>query len=285
VTHGEAASSSGAGVETGTDTVLADVRAGVGIITLNRPERRNALHPDMYTAVPQLLERFFADPQVGCILLTATGNAFCAGGDVRDGGRRRERRAPASEATTSPPSVEAAAAALTATARMVELLHEGPKISIAALPGPAVGAGIGIALAADLRIAAASARLIPGWGKLAFSGDFGGTWFLTQFLGASRALAVLVDDETIDASRGLELGLFNRVVPDAELAGAAFEWARRIAGQPQTTLRFFKENVQAATRLPLRDALPLESERMVRSAQTEEHQAAVRRWLEEKRIL
>ena len=285
MTDSAAASPPGASIESGTDTVLAEVRAGVGIITLNRPERRNALHPDMYTAVPQLLERFFADPEVGCILLTAAGNAFCAGGDVRDGRRRRERSAERSGEAPPPPSVEAAAEALPEPARMVMLLHEGPKISIAALPGPAVGAGIGVALAADLRIVAASARLIPGWGRLAFSGDFGGTWFLTQFLGASRALAVLIDDETIDASRGLELGLFNRVVPDAELAGAAFEWARKIAGQPQTTLRFFKENVQAATRLPLRDALPLESERMVRSAQTEEHQAAVRRWLAEKRIL
>ena len=284
MTESAAAPPPGASVETGTDTVLAEVRAGVGIITLNRPERRNALHPDMYTAVPQLLERFFADPQVGCILLTAAGNAFCAGGDVRDGRRRRERgpeRAPA----PAPPSVEAAAGALTETARMVTLLHAGPKISIAALPGPAVGAGIGIALAADLRIAAASARLIPGWGKLAFSGDFGGTWFLTQFLGASRALAVLVDDETIDAARALALGLFNRVVPDAELAGAAFEWARSIAGRPQPMLRSFKENVGDATRLGLADALPLESERMVRSALTEEHQAAVRQWLAEKRIL
>jgi len=285
VTDSAAASSAGARVETGTDTVLGEVRDHVGIITFNRPERRNALHPDMYAAVPQLLEHFFADPDVGCILLTAAGNAFCAGGDVRDGRRRRERDDAGAGEKAPRLSVEEAAGALTASARMVVLLHEGPKISIAALPGPAVGAGIGIALAADLRIAAASARLIPGWGKLAFSGDFGGTWFLTQFLGASRALAVLVDDETIDAARALELGLFNRVVADAELPAAAFEWARTIATQPQATLRSFKENVDHGARLPLKDALPLESERMLRSAQTDEHHAAVRRWLAEKRIL
>ena len=227
----------------------------------------------MYDAVPRLLERFFDDSEIGCVLLTGAGDAFCAGGDVRDGRRRRER-------TDAPrPSVEEAAAMLTRSARMVLLLHEGPKISIAALPGPAVGAGIGLALAADLRIAAESARLIPGWGKLAFSGDFGGTWFLTRFLGASRALAVLVDDETIDAPTALTLGLFNRVVADGELADAAFAWARSIASRPQTTLRYFKENVQQATRLTLRQALPSESERMVRSAQTDEHREAVRQWL------
>jgi 2-(1,2-epoxy-1,2-dihydrophenyl)acetyl-CoA isomerase len=261
-------------IDTGTETVRAEVRDRVGVVTFNRPERRNALHADMYDAVPRLLERFSADDEVGCVLVTAAGNAFCAGGDVRDGGRRRER-------TDPPPSLspEDAGAALAATARMVLLLHEGPKISIVALPGPAVGAGIGIALAADLRIAAESARLIPGWNKLAFSGDFGGPWFLTQFLGAARALAVLVDDETIDAAAALELGLFNRVVPDADLPDAAFAWARSIAAGPQTAQRYMKENVQQAARLSLREALPLESERMARSALTEEHRAAVREWL------
>ena len=162
---------------------------------------------------------------------------------------------------------------------MVVALHEGPKISIAALPGPAVGAGVGIALAADLRIAAESARLIPGWGRLAFSGDYGGPWFLTQFLGTSRALALLIDDEPIDAPAALAAGLFNRVVPDAELADAAFAWACTIVAGPPTAYRYFKENVQQATRLTLREALPLESERMARSALTPEHREAVRRWL------
>jgi 2-(1,2-epoxy-1,2-dihydrophenyl)acetyl-CoA isomerase len=262
-------------LDTGTETVRGEVRDGVGIITFNRPERRNALHADMYDAVPRLLERLFADPDVGCILLTGAGTAFCAGGDVRDGDTRRSR----ADAPRPPISAEAAGAALAEHARMVVLLHEGPKISIAALPGPAVGAGIGIALAADLRIAAESARLVPGWGKLAFSGDFGGPWFLTQFLGASRALAILVDDETIDAAAALEVGLFNRVVPDAELPDAAFAWARSIAAGSQTAQRFMKENVQQAGRLSLREALPLESERMARSAMTDEHRAAVREWL------
>src|SRR5450432_1730362 len=75
-------------IDTGTETVRGEVRDRVGVVTLNRPDRRNALHPDMYDAVPRLLERFYADDEVGCVLVTAAGNAFCAGGDVRDGGRR-----------------------------------------------------------------------------------------------------------------------------------------------------------------------------------------------------
>lgn len=260
-------------IDTGTDTVRGEVRDRVGIVTFNRPDRRNALHPDMYDAVPRLLDRFFADPEVGCILVTGAGGAFCAGGDVRDGSTRRER----ADATVL--SVGDATSNLTRSAKMVLQLHEGPKISIAALPGPAVGAGIGIALAADMRIAAASARLIPGWGTLAFSGDFGGTWLLTRMLGAARALAMLVGDETIDAPTALELGLFNRVVPDAELGDAAFAWARSIAHGPQSAQRYIKENVEQASRLTLREALPLEAERMARSALTQEHRDAVRSWM------
>ena len=254
-----------------TGMVLAEVRDGVGVVTLNRPERRNALHPDMYDAIPNVLEELFEDPEVGAILLTATGTAFCAGGDVRDGRGRGD---------TEDVSVEDAAARLVHNARMVLLLHEGPKLSVAALPGPAVGAGMSLALAADFRIAAASARLVPGWSNLAFSGDFGGTWLLARAMGPSRALAALLGNESIAAPAALAAGLVDRVVEDDELAGAAFAWARALADAPRVMARFMKANVRQAERLSLRDALPLEAERMVRSGQTEEHRAAVRRWLD-----
>jgi 2-(1,2-epoxy-1,2-dihydrophenyl)acetyl-CoA isomerase len=266
-------------VDTGTDTVLAEIRDGVGIVTLNRPERRNALHPDMCEQVPRVLERFETDPDVGCILVTASGTAFCAGGDVRDGLGRR----PASDGDEPrpQPGVEEAAAALTDNARMVVMLHESSKVTIAAINGPAAGAGIAIALCTDLRIAAASARFVPAWGRLGFSGDFGGTWFLTRLLGPSRAIELFVDNTEVDAKTARELGLVNRVVPDGELGDAAFEWAHRIASGPRTAWTFFKQNTRDALALDLRDALVLESERMIRSGLTEDHRAAVRAWLAE----
>lgn len=249
-------------VETGTETVRAEVRDGVGVITLDRPERRNALHPEMYEAVPALVERFDGDDNIGCILLTAAGTAFCAGGDVRSGGRRDgERRALADDA------------------RMVVAVYESPKISIAALPGPAVGAGIGIALCTDLRIAAASARLVPGWGRLGLSGDFGGPWFLARLLGPARALELLVTGSELDAASALALGLFNRVVPDDDLPDAAFAWARTIAAGPSTAYRLMKENVRHASDMKLGEALVAEATRMVEATQTEDHRRLVRAWL------
>jgi 2-(1,2-epoxy-1,2-dihydrophenyl)acetyl-CoA isomerase len=256
-------------VDTGTETVVAEIIDGVGVVTLHRPERRNALHPEMCDAVPRVLERFDTDADVGCIVITGAGTAFCAGGDVRDGGGDRRT------------SVEDAAAGLTRDARMVEVLHGSPKITIAALPGPAVGAGLSIALATDLRIAAASSRLITGWAGLGFSGDFGGTWLLTRLVGPSKALELLVDGSALDAEAALQLGLVNRVVPDDELRDAAMAWARTIAAGPTTAFGYMKANVREAMTAPLAEALPVESERMARSARTDEHRRAVKAWLAE----
>lgn len=261
-------------IDTGTDTVLAEIADGVAVITLNRPQRRNALHTEMYEAVPRLLERFATAEGVGCVLITGAGDAFCAGGDVRDGGSAKE--APAGEGDEQ---IAVRAAILADNARMVTLLHSMPKVTIAALPGAAVGAGMSIALSTDLRIAARSARLIPGWSKLAFSGDFGGAWLLTHLVGPSKALELLIADEPIGADSAERLGLFNRVVDDADLPTAARQWAALIATGPTAAFAGTKANVLDARTLSLSDALLPESERMVRSALTQEHRDAVRAWL------
>ncbi|WP_054815013.1 enoyl-CoA hydratase/isomerase family protein [Nocardia arizonensis] len=267
------ASSADSVIDTGTDTVLARITEGVGVVTLNRPERRNALHPEMFDGVPRALERFAEDSEVGCVLINGAGASFCAGGDVRDG---RARRAADSD---PPPTLEQRVAELTHNARMVRLLHEMPKVTIAALSGGSVGAGLSIALSTDLRVADRSAMLIPGWGRLALSGDFGGAWFLSRLVGPSKALELLVDGAPIAADAALALGLVNRVVEVDELDTAAMAWARTIASGPSVALGRMKANVLDAYRLSLAEALPLESERMVRSGSTDEHKQAVRAWL------
>lgn len=247
-----------------TDMIQAEIHDGVGVITLNRPSQRNALHPDMYDAMAELLERFAADAAITCVLVTSAGSVFCAGGDVRLG---------IGAAPSRDPGVE-----LVDKARIVRLLHEMPKVTVAALPGPAVGAGMSIALAADLRIAARSASLIPGWGKLGFSGDFGGTWFLTRLVGPARAMQILIDGRPVDAETALSLGLINRVVADADLPTAARDWARAIAAGPGTAWQGVKANVADAATLSLDQALPREAERMIECRVTDGHRLAVRAW-------
>lgn len=226
-------------IDTGTDVVLAEIVDGVGIVTLNRPERRNALHPDMFRVIPEVLIRFEQDPEVHCILITGAGTAFCAGGDVRDGAARRS--APPADGPPPPPNIEEAGARLAHDARMVTMLYGSEKVTMAALPGAAVGAGLGIALSTDLRIAARSAKLIGGWGKLGFSGDFGGPWLLTRLVGPSRALEILVDDRPIRAEEAERIGLVNRVVDDDVLVAEAMAWARSIADKPQMAQQFQDE--------------------------------------------
>jgi 2-(1,2-epoxy-1,2-dihydrophenyl)acetyl-CoA isomerase len=261
-------------IDSGTSTVLFEVVDHVGVITLNRPERRNALHREMYAPIKAVLADFAVDDDVGCIVITGAGSGFCAGGDVRDGRRR--------DPDTPPPTVGESAAALHADALVAQMLHEIPKLTLAAVNGAAVGAGLSIALACDLRIMSRSAIFVPGWSRLAFSGDFGGTWFLTRLLGPSRALEVLVTNETIAADSALACGLTNRVVDDERFSTAWQDWARQLAGGPKSAIAMMKANVRQALVEPLASALVSESERMARSSRTADHKEAVRAWLDKR---
>lgn len=254
--------------------LLGEISDGVGVITLNRPERRNALAPAMYPAARSLLDRFRHDADVGCVLLTGSGTTFCSGGDIKDVSEDRAGR--------RPPPYEERVDGLLSDARLAQLIHEHPKLVVAALPGPAVGAGLALALACDLRIAAERATLFTGWARLALAGDFGGSWFLTRLVGPARALELMVDNEPIDARRAADLGLVNRVVGDDELPDAAHHWARRLASGPTTAYRYMKENIRTALRSDLATALPAETANMIRSSRTQEHGAAVRAWIEDR---
>ncbi len=258
---------------TGTEVVRIEVHERVAAIMLHRPERRNALHHEMFEPITRALAEFAERDDVGCIVLTGSGSAFCAGGDVSGEGARPgvDRR-----------DADAHAANLLADAQLARRLHEHPKLTVAALNGAAVGAGMSLALACDLRIAAASATLVTGWARLAFSGDFGGAWFLTHLVGPSRALELLVTNAPITGGEALALGLVNRVVADADFADAWTAWARELAAGPTGAFTGMKANVQDALRFTLADALPRETARMSASAATREHREARRAWVEKR---
>jgi len=248
-----------------TDVVEIAVRERMAVITFKRPERRNALHRDMHAPILHALDEFATRDDLGVVVVTGAGSAFCAGGDVKG-----DPDAP------PPRDPDERRAALLADARVVQHLWDHPKLTVAAVNGPAVGAGLSIALACDLRIAASSARLVTGWARLAFSGDYGGAWLLTRLVGPSRALELLAGNVALDADHALALGLVNRVVPDDEFAAAWTEWARELAAGPTGAIAGMKANVRDALRLPLAGALPLETARMVESAGSADHREAVR---------
>jgi enoyl-CoA hydratase/carnithine racemase len=258
-------------VETGTPEVLCRVEARVAVVTLNRAEAKNALTLEMKQALVRLLPALGADGEVGCLLLTGAGGAFCAGGDTkrmaRDG---------------NPPSPEERKRLLRFEHAIPAGLHRLEKPTVAALPGPAAGAGFSLALACDLRIAAESAFVTAAYAKLGLSGDYGGAWFLTQLVGPAKAREILFLGDRLDARECERLGLVNRVVPDAELEKEGFALAARLAAGPPIALRYMKDGLNRALSESLEACLDLEADRMVQSAGTEDYLEAVQAFQEKR---
>ncbi|MDE0150667.1 MAG: enoyl-CoA hydratase [Rhodospirillaceae bacterium] len=255
-------------LDTGTDELLCAIDSRIATITLNRPEKRNALGDTLTPALREALLRVEADPDVRAVIVTGAGTAFCAGGDVTGLGR------PFNEGTAQAPrrSADDAIRGLqhkqdTLTLRLYHLA----KPTIAALPGPAAGAGMSIALACDIRLASEGAFLAPGFVNIGLSGDYGGSWFLTRLVGPGRAKEIYFTGRRIHGAEALQLGIFNEVVPDAELAGRARELAGAIAAGPPVALRYMKENFNRAAVADLKTCLDMEADRTIRSARTEDH--------------
>lgn len=251
-------------IETGTAEVRCRIEDRVGVVVLERPEARNALTLEMKRALHELIPALGRDPRVGCLLLTGAGGSFCSGGDTkamaRDG---------------NPPAPEERKRQLRWEHEIPAALHELEKPTLAALPGAAAGAGFSLALACDLRIASESAFVTTSYVKLGLSGDYGGSWFLTQLVGPARAREIFFTGDRLTAERCLALGIVNRVVPDAELGKAALDWARQIAAGPPIALLSMKHNLNRAITGELRACLDEEAERMVAGATTEDYVEAV----------
>ncbi len=205
--------------------LLVDIRDGIALLTMNRPERLNALSQDMIDRAIDHLERVAADPAVGCIVLTGAGRGFCAGGDVKAMGGSAVHEMSLEQQVDRQRRIH----------RLSALLHDSPKVSIAAINGPCAGAGFGLALACDLRLAADSATFTTAFAKVGFAGDFGITWPLARALGEARAKELLFLSEVLTAPQAAEPGPAEpraaRGRADARRAAAGRAHCRRSAGR------------------------------------------------------
>jgi 2-(1,2-epoxy-1,2-dihydrophenyl)acetyl-CoA isomerase len=247
------------------------VADGVATLTLNRPERLNALSAPIMEGLLEALPRLAADEGVGAVVLTGAGRAFCAGGDVK---RMAEQ--------TVPRSSEEDVALLRARMDISRLLHEMPKPTIAMVNGPAAGAGLAMALACDLRFAGQSARFVTAFAKVGFSGDFGGSYFLSKLVGTGKARELYFTAEPLDAAQALALGIANRVVPDAELAATTMAFAKKLAAGPRIALGLMKQNLNAAENGTLAELLDLEARRQIETGKTEDHKEAAKAFVEKR---
>jgi enoyl-CoA hydratase/carnithine racemase len=262
-------------IDTGTTELLCDVKDGVALITLNRPEARNALSDQLTPALRVQIKERGEDPAVGAILITGVGTAFCSGGDVKGMGGRGPRGQMSYEERLA--DLRRRQAALTGALVAVR------KPTIAALPGAAAGAGLAIALACDIRIAATSAFVSTGYARVGLSGDYGIAWLLTRAVGSARARELMFTAERVDAERCERIGLVNRVVDDASLRDEAFALARSLAEGPRVALRHMKDNLDDALHIDYATALYREAERLVQASRTEDHKEAVRAFVEKRK--
>lgn len=262
-------------IDTGTGELLCEIRDRVALITLNRPEARNALSDHLTPALRRMIKQCGDDPNVGALLITGAGTAFCAGGDVKGMGSNSTKIEIAFEDRVADLRIRQR----TLTGALVSVR----KPTIAALPGPAAGAGMALALACDIRIAAESAIMSTGYVRVALTGDYGIAWLLTRLVGTSRARELMFLSERVDARRCETLGLVNRVVPDAELRDAAFALARSLAEGPAIALVHIKDNLDHALTSDFLDSMDREAEYMVRSSRTTHHKDAVRAFIDKRK--
>jgi 2-(1,2-epoxy-1,2-dihydrophenyl)acetyl-CoA isomerase len=218
------------------------------------------------------VERYADDPDVGCIVVTGAERGFCAGGDVT------AMNASGASALTFERRLDRQRA----SQRLSGLLYAIPKVTIAAVNGAAAGAGLGIALACDLRIASDRAKITTAFAKVGLGGDFGITWPLTRLLGEAKAKELLFLSDVLAAREALELGLVNRVVPHEELMDTVLDVARRIANGPQVSYRYMKENVRLASTQDYQSLLDREAWTHLRCAETEDHREGARAFVEKR---
>ena len=191
-------------LETGTRQLLAHIHGKVGILTLNRPESKNALSDELTPALRKKIAELNEDKRVTSLIITGTGDAFCAGGDVKSMNSSKDKGW-TEEKTEEETIKDLQQKQITLTAA----LYNFTKPTIAVLPGAAAGAGLSIALSCDFRFASDNAFAVAGYGRIALTGDYGITWLLTKLIGPSKSKDMLFSNRKINAEEGFKLGIFD----------------------------------------------------------------------------
>lgn len=252
--------------------VLQKLEGGLLTITMNRPERKNALNPEMVAGLVEAARRAADDPEVRAVLFKGAGGSFCVGGDVKSMAAGR-----------APLPFEVKMVNLRRGMEVSRILHQMPKPVVAQLDGAAAGAGLSMALSCDLRIASESCKITTAFAKVGFSGDYGGTYFLTQLLGSARARELYLTSPVLTAKEAHAIGMVTKVVPDAEIDAAAHELALSLAQGPSIALGYIKRNINNAEHLPLEDCFDGEAIHHTRCSDTEDHKEAAKAFVEKRK--
>ena len=252
--------------------LLYEAKDGIATLTLNRPERLNALGDTLRDDFLDAVTRAAADPDVRVMIVTGAGKGFCAGGDVKamneakEAGRERpllDRIAPSRD-------------------RTLLAMRDAPQPIIAAVNGAAAGAGMNLALGCDIRIASTAARFSQAFVKRGLHPDWGGTYFLPRAVGMARAAELIFTGDVIDAAEALRIGLVSRVVSPEDLMPAALELARKIAAGPPVAIRLTKRAIYKNAESDLRSALEFETFAQNACFDTEDAREGIRAFVDKR---
>ena len=261
-------------INTGTKQLLAQIDQNVGIITLNRPESRNALSDELTPALRNTIKAFDTNREVRSLLVTGAGKAFCAGGDVKS--MSQGGIGPKLSREEAIEDLQKKQLTLTGA------LYNFTKPSIAALPGPAAGAGLAIALACDIRYVSRNAFAIAGYGRIALSGDYGITWLLSKTVGLSKAKELMFTNDNISAEEGLRIGLFNKIVEENKLYESTFNTAKNMAQFSPLALSLMKNNLNNSNEINFIEALDKEAACLIDTARSNDHKEGVKAFMEKR---
>jgi 2-(1,2-epoxy-1,2-dihydrophenyl)acetyl-CoA isomerase len=257
------------------DELKVEVKNRVGILTLNRPDKLNALTKTMGDVAAATLKEWAASSEIGAVIVTGAGRGFCAGGDVSAMDRGTEMGAKGA-------TLEQKVDSLRERQAWPWLLYTIPKVTIAVVNGPAAGAGLGLAMSCDLRIASDQARFGTAYARVGYGGDYGTTWQLTRLVGQAKAKELFFLPDMITAAEAQQLNLVNRVFPHEKLWDEAVAIAERIATGPLMSYRYMKANINASSTVDFRTMLDREAETHVRCGETEDHKEGVRAFMEKR---
>ena len=259
-----------------TTVTASEVRPGVTLLTLNRPERLNAMSHELVADLHAALDAVAADPRCRVVVLTGAGRGFCAGLDLKGAGR-----APGAEGVGRP---QAGMAGQKHIASLVPHLRSLPQPVVAAVNGPASGGGFALVLGSDVRLAAASARFNAAFVRIGLSAaDIGTSWLLPRIVGAGRAQELMLTGRIFDAEEAARIGLVLEVVPDGQVVDAALAKAEQIMANSPFGVAMTKEVMWSALEIPgLQAALDLENRTQILSTFTADHPEAMAAFLEKR---
>ena len=256
------------------NTVLYETDGAIATVTLNRPGRLNAMNKELIVAMVETMERASSDLAIRVLILTGAGRGFCAGGDLAgfaDGEFKEEQ------------AIETKIADLRQSMRTSQRLRESSFVSIAAINGACTGAGLSWALACDLRYAAQSAKFSTAFLNAGLSGDFGGTFSLTQIVGTAKARELYLLSDRFSAADAERLGIVSEAVPDEDLLAHVRGKALQMADAAPVALRCIKQNLNDATKLSMSEAMDNEADRHSRCGTTEDNTEAAKAFLEKRK--